>query len=327
MPATGSDAGLGIQKQNSFGTTLVTSMLKVPFVTQGLDRTEDEVFDPALQGRFDRPDPLPGFIEGGGDIPISGNPLTIGLFLEAVLGQRATAIVGSVYQHTFDPRTTHFDADYSSLQPYSIAADVGELNTNSLFLYSDCIFNTLEISQNVGEPLAMTAGIVARDATFIAKPTFTSYVGNVTPIMFNTFSLSLDGAGIDRMENFSISINNNVAGAKRLNNTRYAARLMRDGFFEVDFNATIDFSNADWLKFKANSTFEIIAYWEGLSSISSGYNESLKITLPKCKIKAYPTGVGGPGVVTVPMTGIAYFHSGSLNAIEAILTNTVASWS
>jgi hypothetical protein len=83
----------------------------------------------------------------------------------------------------------------------------------------------------------------------------------------------------------------------------------------------------DWLNVRNETVTNLDVYFGGVTSISSGVNEFLRLEVPRFKLTKYPTEVTGPGIVTVGIEGVAEYHSGSGTVCLFTLSNTFADYS
>jgi len=122
----------------------------------------------------------------------------------------------------------------------------------------------------------------------------------------------IGGAAVTRYRDFRFSFDNRIAGQDRINNTQAPAYFFRDGFRSfARSSGTADISQADWLNVKNETALAVDVFILGATSISSGYNESLRLQVPQLKLTKHPTAVSGPGIVTVTIEGMAEYHAGS----------------
>jgi len=326
MPGFGSNAYLAICRQNSMGATSPSSWYNVPFANHGLDWNPEELQDDSISGNPDEPNRVLGYTRAAGPIVANVHPLVTGHLLRGLCGQSSPAAVGSGFIHTFNPKSGDF-GDIHTLPAYAFQVHQGDSSVNSAYLYQDSFINTLELSVEAGRYVRATWGIIGKQVTLVTKAVPTAWPAGINPFRWSSASLSIGGAAVTRYRDFRFSFDNRVAGQDRINNTTAPAYFFRDGFRSfARFSGTADISMSDWLNVKNETALAVDIYILGVTSISSGVNEFLRLQVPQLKLTKHPTAVPGPGIITVTIEGMAEYHSGSGTVATFTLCNTFASY-
>jgi hypothetical protein len=254
------------------------------------------------------------------------HPLAIGQVLNGVFGISSSDAAGSAYAHTFNPQTTAFDANVS-LQPFCFQIDQGESSVNSAYMLYNCFLNNWELSLAAGQYLRSTINVVGQRAELIEKSTPSNYPAGIKPMLWSGCSISIGGAAVQRYADFRLTFNNNIATQDRIAGAKDHTFFFREGFRQFGrMTGTMDMAMDDWLKVKNETEGRLVIFCKGASSVSSGYDESLTIDIPRFVFTKHPLGVSGPGIVTVAMEGRAMFSSTSGTICTVTLVNTQATY-
>jgi len=326
MPGFGSNAYLAICRQNSGGATAPSSWYNVPFANHGLDWNPEELLDDSISGNPDTPNRVLGYTRAAGPIVANVHPIILGHFLRGLCGQSSPAAAGSAFVHTFNPKLGDFSG-VETLPPYAFQVHQGDASVNSAYLYQDSYINTFELSVAAGAFVRGTWGVVGKDCTLITKAPPPAWDAGITPFKWSQTSLQIGGAAVTRYRDFRFTFDNRIAGQDRINNTTAPAYHFRDGFRSfARFSGTADIAQTDWLNVKNETALAVDVYIKGAASISPGHDEYLRLQVPRLKLTKHPTGVAGPGIVTVTIDGMAEYHSGSATVCTFTLCNTFASY-
>jgi hypothetical protein len=324
MPGFGSNAILGISRQNSFGTA-INSWYKMPFASHDFNYTYGELTDDSIQGTPDEPDRVTGIAGLTGTITANVNPLVTGHLLRAAFGVFTTVTSESYYTHRFDPSTGPFDSNCSE-RPMSFYVDQGEAGVNSAYLLSDCFVNNVEFSLSAGGYLRGSYAIVGKNAALVQKTTDIVDLGPAArPFLWSSTSISLGGAAVQRFTDIRIAFNNNLGTQDRIAGAKAHTYFFRDGFRQfARLSGTMDMAMEDWLRVKNETELAFVMYCKGASNVTSGYDEYFKIDIPRLVLTSHPIGVSGAGMVTVGVEGRGMYLASSKTVATIFLANTVA---
>jgi Phage tail tube protein len=321
----GMDLGLGISFQNSYGTLNTGSMHWLQPTAETVTLKKAENVRKGLRGIYDDGASIEGANSVGGDITIEADGVSLGVLLEAVLG-RTTVTSGSLYTHTYKPRT----ADQQSLaseRPFTLHKHLGD--SGSAHLYSDLCGDTLDLVIANGALMTAKLGVMGGTYSQIAKLSPTYYTG--APFDWSVSSVSLGGSTRINFESLTFSLKNNLAAKNTLGDgsavDKYPDRIKRNGMRTVDVSGTVLFDDqTDLQTFLAQTYQRFVVSFAGALNITSGYNESLTIDMPNFKITDFPQGVPNAGELSVSFKGSAEYSTTSATALAITLVNSKAGY-
>ncbi len=319
----GSNAFVAICRQNSLGATAPTSWYAVPFARSGVRTVIDEMQDDSITGYADEPDRTLGFTRVQG--PIEGNvdPLVLGFLLRGLFGTIASSAVGSGFQHVYEVRSGDW-SPVSTLPPYAFQVYQGETGVSSSFQFIDCFVNQLDLSIAPNQYLRGVWGIVGKDSSLITKAAPPAWPNAVKKFNWSAVSVSIAGAGVSRYRDLRFSFDNKIGMQDRINASKSPASFFRDGFRMFGrFQGTMDVAVSDWLNMKNETEQAVSVYIAGVTSISSGVNEFLKLDYSRGKIINVDESVAGPGLITLTVNWKGEFNASSLTPVRVTLQNTL----
>lgn len=328
MPGFGSSALLSICRQNSMGATAPSSWYQIPFARKGFPFTFGDLQDDSIRSTPDLPDQVRGIGGFAGDVEHNAFPLVMGFFLRGLFGVASAEAVGSGFLHTFNPATAAWSPE-CTLPPVAFQFDPGEPSVNSAYLYQDAFINGAEISLDAAGYLRSRWSILGKSMTLLTKaPGVALNPGGAAPLVWSAASVSIGGTAVQRFSNFRLAFDNKVTPQDRIAGALEHTYFFRDGFRDFGrLSGTIDIAQADWLDFKAATEKRLVLNFLGVTSISSGVNEFLRIDIPRFKYTAYPIRVDGAGIVQVNVEGRAQYSQGSGTVCTITLCNTFPSYS
>lgn len=239
----------------------------------------------------------------------------MGHFLLGVLGQNTVTSVGNgLFQNVFTPR----QSDISSVVPLpSYTLEIFRAGTlvSSSFQYDGVQFGTLGMNITPNQDLRFTVGAIARAQTFIDNTSVSFPTSPVEPFIYDTTSVTLAGVANTKIENLTISIDNQLEGIPTLNNTQYVGKIRRTGPPLVRVSGTIDFQDlSEYNDFQAQTERQLIVSFFKAASFQ------MIIDVPRFVYTAVPVQAAGRGRITSDFTGMARYHTGSNTALEIKLT-------
>jgi hypothetical protein len=305
---------IGVAKETTWGTAVAATDYTELFsenVAETIDRFELK----NAHGRFQEPDDAAGLVRVGGDIVVPGYPVILGQLLKGVMNSVSGSVVlsGSLWTSRFVSTKSEFSAA-APAQPYTLELfrDVG----SSFQAVGACI-SRLQMACAPNQPLRLTASVLAKAATLIAKttPTFVSSPAN--PFTFDTCSVQIGGAASALCEAFAVSIDNQFDGIPTLNNSTAIGQIKRRGFQMIRVSGTLDFPDVlEYLDFKNQAEQNFVF------SFTKADSFQLVIDLPRVVYDAYPVGIPGKDRLTVQFSGIARFKTTSDTSADFRLTST-----
>lgn len=323
MQGYGQTTRLGISFQDSGGTSNVDSMHWLPFVNEGVGLDIPPLVSQNMRGVFDEGQDYQGAKMIAGDIVAEAQPLPIGVMLKAVFGEPSTVTSGSLYTHTFKPRTSDWDSKFAN-QPFTLHKFLGDTGGSAQLFY-DLNGNTLQLGVGAGEFLTATMGVVGGTHSQVAPSAASFPTGN--RFTWDVASLSIGGSAIDHFSQFSVMLSEQLEAQHTVNGSKYPSRIKRTGFRTVEVSGTLKFETQNELDdFLAGTTQAAFINFVGASNITSGYNEALLLTLPELVWRENKPAAGGPGAIEVSVTGKGQYHVGSANALTVTLVTTQAGY-
>lgn len=297
----GANAHLGLAKETAFGTPAAAADY-IPFISEAITHAIEQLMESSNRAMPDEPPQFAGLETFAGDIVLEGRPSILGYLLHSCLNTpNTTGVAPGPYTHVFTPRTDNFAAA-CALQPYTLEVhrDLGAANA---FQFAGAVVNTLGFEFGVGQKiLKCTAGVIAKDVTNIAKTT--PSFATEDPFLWHQATITIGGTGNQSLESLGLTINNACEGVPLLNNTRKIAKISRNGFRTLDFNATFDVDDlTEYTRFKNQTETAFVI------TLTNGTNYELKFELNKVRYTAFPLGVSGSGRLTVAVTGKAKYDA------------------
>lgn len=321
--AYGTNTHIGVSFQDSFGTSNVDSFHYFPVITESLTENIPEVESEAMRGRHEAGDSYEGMHEYVGDIVFDGHPILLGKMLKAWFGQSSGTVQGSCYSHEFNPIAADFD-NLAAVPPMTIEVyrDAG-----SAHLFSDMLCNQLVVEIAHGAIVKATASLVGANMAKSAKTTPSYLPGS--DYTFDQASFSFQGStdgGLDEMQAFTVTLNNQLEAVGTLNGTTRPSRIKRSGYRTIEVGGTMLFENDNESDHFLNSAQQrVVATLTG-QEVSSGYNASLEMDFPSFRYTEFPVNMGGPGLITVSFAGKSKYNAGSATMATFTMVNTLSAY-
>ncbi len=312
MAGYGMKSHVMLQFQNSFGTSLVTSMEAVAVTEASLVKGIEQITEEGMYSRLAESPYHAGQQTFEGDISLEASPISIGYFLKSVIGYTLTVSGGSANIHTFKPRSADFDG-YAACNPMTIEQymDVG-----CAFQFSDMIGNTLNVNIANGELMDITAGFVGGKFTRVAKGTPT--YPTAKPFKWDQASVSYAGGVVQDLTDLTISFNNNLEARYTLQNTSVPYKIKRTAPQVVEVTGTMIFQAHSYHQaFEAQSEQAFKIHFAGTESPNA-----ITFDFPALRFKSFEPSIAGPGLIEASFTAGAMFSVTSNTAMEITLVNT-----
>lgn len=233
------------------------------------------------------------------------------------------------YKHVFTPMQTLLQEfgdgqKYCPLWPYTfeVFRDEGQA-----YEFLGCVVNTMALSFSTTDKiLKATLGIIAANAGYVGATglsleTTNPFVWENARIYLaeptDTIDTSLTTNRYDDLESFTLNWDNKCVAKYALNNTAIPRKIIRAGYREIPISFTVDFTTkTEYDKFLAGTERQVIILFEGAIVKDSGGIEdaldtkyTLKLEIPSLRYLAWPVGIGGPGRLSVAVTGKAKYYS------------------
>lgn len=306
---------LGVAFEATLGT-FVPAVKWIPIRSESLRVAEDKQYRMNLRGLADRSGALLSYTHVEGDIEFEVNPEFLPYFLYA---SRITAVKSGAgpFTYTFTPAhvaKTTTAAGTTTRKTLSIIVQRG----GERFAYVGCAVGQLAFTVDAGM-LICTASIVGtNEATqALGTPTYTT----VPPVSPGQVTLEVPNASARAdADTFSLTINDNLVPANRLNGSRFSA-YQNWGEREVTFSYEVDFDvkTTDYDVFRAG-TFRTAT----IKGIVSAAVEEVQVVLNATAIDAAPVYLAGLGDVNrLSVEAHAFYNTGAAYTATVITAENI----
>lgn len=313
---------IGIGKETTWGTAVaVTDYVEAmsESIVSNLDRFETRNI---IAGLYE-PDDSAGIEHHEGEIVFGANPRNLGHFLNGCLGVNSVTVVlsGFLFSNAFAPVNTLANSLHP-LPPYTLEVfRPGASDTASSFRYAGVQIAKMAFNVKPNQDMEVTASIIAKANTLLTKSSATFPTSPTQMFTFDTASVQLlSGGAVDRFEDLSIEIDNQLEGITTLNNSTTISRVRRTGPQMIRISSTVGFDDfADFLAFKNQTEQRLVL------SLFRANSFALVLDIPRVVWTEAPVQIGGRDRLTFNFAGMGRFHTGSNMAMRATLT-TVTSY-
>jgi len=234
-----------------------------------------------------------------------------------------TSDAANTKDHVFTPVQTDFAA-LCTLPPYTFEVYRDQSN-NKAWQYKGCVVNTLALNFGTGNKiLKATAVIIAKEEAEIDKESVSLETTN--PFIWNQAAIKIATVDHDYLEDFTLNINNQLVGVFSLNESSYIRKIIRNAPRTFGLSFITDFvDKTEYNKFMLGTeqAFQIILTG---AECETGYHYKLQIDIPAMRYTVYPINIGGPGRITVGVTGKAKYSISDGYAVKITLTNLEVSY-
>ncbi|GAI95210.1 unnamed protein product, partial [marine sediment metagenome] len=223
------------------------------------------------------------------------------------------------FKHIFKPMQTLAEefsggSGNTPLWPYTLEVFRDE-GTKS-FQFKGCVVNTLGLSFSVTDKiLKANMGIIAGDAGYV-DPKTGNALETTDPYVWKDAKIYLGGVtDNDRyndLESFTLNWDNKCVAKYALNNTATPRKIIRTGYREIPISFTVDFTNkTEYDLFLSGEERQMRILFTGAKIKDDALQTpfSLQFDIPQLRYLAWPVGMGGPGRMSVAVTGKAKFGS------------------
>jgi hypothetical protein len=266
------------------------------------------------------PDDVDGIRHHEGDIVFGAHPVTVGHWLKMACGVNSSTVVSAAA--LWSNRFYMVQTLASSLHPlpaYSIEVHRPSATTpSSSVRYSGVNVSKLAFNVKPNQDVECTASIIAKGQTLITKTSPTFVTSPTQMFTFDTCSIQLpSGTAVDRFEDLTIEIDNQLEGVATLNSSTDISRIRRTGAQMIRLSGTVEFdAYTDFLNFTTQAEQRMLV------SFSRSTAFSLVFDFPRVVFTEMPVQIGGRDRLTVNFAALARYHTGSVNAMTANLTTT-----
>jgi len=225
------------------------------------------------------------------------------------------------FKHEFTPMQT-LDEEFGAgakdtpLWPYTLEVFRDE---GQSYQFLGCVVNTMALSFSISDKiLKANLGIIAGNAGYVDK------TGNAleatNPFVWSDAKINLadKGATIDEddryddLESFTLNWDNKCIAKYALNNTATPRKIIRTGYREIPISLTVDFTDkTEYNKFLDGEERKMRILFTGAKITNDAAETpfSLQFDIPLLRYLAWPVGIGGPGRMSVAVTGKAKYDS------------------
>lgn len=311
----------GLGKETAWGTAVsATDYIKMMSESAALqiDRYDTQ----NIIGGYYEPDDTAGVRRVVGEMSFFGHPVSIGHALTGVLG--APSSVASLNSALARTEWIPKQSDTGSANPFPAYTCEFYRDITSAQQVSGVQFSRLQLSTQANQDLRVTCGIIGKAMTNIARSSSgtPTYPGSpVDPFAFDTASVQIAGAAVDRVEALSLVIDNQLDGIATLNNSNTISRVRRKGPPLTSISGTMDLIDITDLNRFINQTEMAMTI-----SFFQANSFGLVIELPRVVYTAFPISAPGRERLTVQFEGKVRYHSGSATAMRIMLTTTKSNY-
>lgn len=305
---------IGVKRESTWGSAQAADVF-VEALSENISESIERFDFKNIVATMAEPDDQAGIHRVGGDVSFAGNPEALGPFLQSAFNISSITEVASgfLYQHVFHQPTTSNSAfsDNSPSVPYTfeIFRDVG-----TAVHYAGCLVSALTMNFAPNQDVRCSASVVGRSSAAAAKQTPTFPGSPNKPFTFDTASVQLAGSATTRIENLTISIQNQYEAIPALDMSLYASKMRRTGSQMINVSGTMDFSDhAEYDDFINQTERQMIV------SVTKASSFAMVVDIPRLVYTAFPLGMPGKERLMVDFEGKGFYHSGSGTGIEVKL--------
>ncbi len=236
-------------------------------------------------------------------------------------------------KHVFTPMQTLAQefgggSKYTPLFPYTfeVFRDEGQA-----YEFLGCVVNTMALSFSITDKiLKANLGIIAKNAGYVDKTGLSLEATN--PFVWENAKIYLDEPAAeiteaDRyndLESFTFNWDNKCVAKYSLNNTAIPRKIIRTGYRETPISFTVDFTDkTEYDKFLAGTERKMRILFQGAVVGADAANTpyTLQIDIPLLRYLAWPINIGGPGRLSVGVTGKAKYDAAGYSALFTLIND------
>lgn len=318
----GMKTNLGIAFQNSYGTALTNSIYWIGMLSEGFAVAKEQIVSEGMTGVFDEGINYEGKNSNDGKVDVEVNAISFGVALKAMMGNPTSVNSGSIYTHTFKPRTADFDI-YAAQIPCTIVKDLGDSGSAHQF-YDECA-SKLSLSVANGEFLKSSMEFMGGKYTQVAAPA--ASFNTAKNFTWDVASISLAGTANGDLQDLKLELDEALENKWTLNATKTPSRTKRSGRRTLSVGGTIVFdTQSEYQQFISQAERNLTVYFKGPTQIQSGYYETLQLIVPLFRYTEFKPVAGDPGKITVGFSAKGVYSPSSATALHFILVNTQAAF-
>lgn len=304
---------VGIAKETTWGTAVAAASY-FEALSEGVDTSIDRFETRNLVGNIYEADDEDGLRRHAGELVTAANPENMGHLLRGALGVTSTnLIVAGLNRNIFSIGNTDAGS-LNALPGYTLELARGGIG--SAMRYAGANFSTLTLGTAINQDVRLTAGVIAKARTLLARTTPTFPGSPLAPFTFKTSSLQLYGAAAENVQAVTLALNNQLEGVSFLNGTTEINAIRRNAAPQFRVSGTTEYRNNDEVQRFINQTeFAFTGYWTLAASFS------LLVETPRLVFTAHPVVSRGRERITVDWQAMARYHVGSGAAARVTLTS------
>lgn len=312
--ATGIGSKIGIGKQVDWSTEVASTTFFN--CTESLEEERGRLREEFQFGSRSKPGADPGRLRvTGGLESIHARPGYLGDLLTAAIGDPDTTGSGP-YVHTYSPVATKYN-NVIALPPYTANVE----KSGSLWTYSGGQVNSLTLTQAVDDALMVSTDWIFQNVQKDVLPLETLALETGSRFLFDHLAITRDGSPFPYVEDFTFTLENNLETEEVFNGT--------DIISAVDFGEQSNISVEMTITFRDVATYNDFAQNNALGwnfTWTRDANAILELDIPQLNIESWSAPVGGPGRLTISVTGMVEFNVTAGYDVQVNLTNDTATY-
>lgn len=327
---------IGIGVESSTGANSAPIMDYLPFISETLAVTRNDLPDPSLAAGWDERKMYQGQQNVGGSINFVFHPTVTGYCLRSLFdtttADNVAAEIGASNSnaafraHRFITKQTQFQAGSASDVP-TLTLEVfrgptlAQANIGSSAFFYNMAGNNGEITIQAGGFVQYNMDMIGRDYAAqkqTAAPTFTpadGFTWNQGSVSISYAGAALAGATV--FTNLTFRLENNLQPIPKLDGRLRADLIKRGDFRRCLVNGGLVFQNwQDWNNFIVGSEAQLQCTFYNTNS------SMLKIDVPRFRYSTFAPNANGPGPIAVTFTGRGMMDPTSLYEMQVVMVNT-----
>jgi len=311
----GMQGHIGIARETTWGTPVAAAdyfKALSESVVLSIDRFETI----NIHGALYEADDSAGIRRISGDISMPAHPVSVGWALKGVFGlSTVTSVAAATQVNVFTFATTAAGSlnplPGSTLEIYR----PGETGTSSAFQIAGAQVSQMTLSVAPNQDVRVGMSIIGKAYAGLAKTSPTFPASSVEAFTFDTTSIQLAGAAIDRVESLTFTFDNQLEGVPTLNNSTNISRARRTGPQTVRVSGVFSFVDfTDYNAFVSQTEQRLVASWTKTASFA------MVVDVPRMVFTAAPVQMAGRDRITVDFEAMGRYHVGSASAVKVTLT-------
>lgn len=330
--------GIGVDSNGGGGVNGAYSSTVIdfiPFVSETLAMQRNDLPDPSVWVNFDERRMYNGLQRVEGGFQTVAHPILTGYLLrpcfDVTTSARGNLLLNGVDSHAginahrFVTGQGQFHTGSGSDLP-TLTVEVNRgpiMGAGSSFVYYNCAGNVLELVTEAGQFVRANVELIGRD--YGGKPRSTPSFIPAEAFLWNTASVSVNGASKPFYESLTVRLENNLEAVPTLDGRLRPDLVKRNDFRRVNVNGTISFRNfEDKEAFEQGSETPLVTTFVGKAVAAGAFNyqERMVIDTPRFRYSTFPLNISGPGRTSVGFTGRGMIDQGSLYSLQVTLVNT-----